>query len=972
MTSIHGFECIKEQEISEFNTHASLFRHIKTGAELLSLVNDDENKVFGITFRTPPMDSTGLPHILEHSVLCGSRKYPVKEPFVELLKGSLQTFLNAMTYPDKTCYPVASQNVKDFYNLVDVYMDAVFYPRITRYIFQQEGWHYEIESEDDSLIYKGVVFNEMKGAYSSPDTLLGEYSLQSLFPDNAYGFDAGGDPKQIPILAYDQFKAYHSKYYHPSNARIYFYGDDDPSHRLTLIDDYLKEFEKIDIDSSISMQQPFKQVKRFIRPFPSGGDKEDKAKGFITVNWSICETIDIELNLALHILEFILLGMPGSPLRKALIESNLGEDLAGQGLGSEIRQIYFSTGLKGIDLDNADRIQNLILRTLTNLAKDGIDPYTIEAAFNSIEFSLRENNTGNYPRGLLIMLRAMTTWLYEYDPLAFVAFEAPLSAIKERYASNPSFFEDLIQKYLVNNPHRTVLILKPDPDLAKKEQDAESERLKKAKGEMTKKDIREIIQNVETLKKVQEIPDPPEALATIPMLTLSDLDKKEKTIPISIQELKQTQILYHNLFTNGIAYMDIGFDLHALPQKYLSYAHLFGRALLEMGTDKEDYVVLTQRISRKTGGIFPIAQTSVVKESETAAAWLFLRGKAMMAQTGDMLDIIKDVLLNVQLDNQERFRQMVMEEKARQERRLVPGGHQLVNLRLRAHFSEADWAAEQIGGISYLFFLRNLAKAVDTQWAQVRHDLQDIYRILINRNNMLINMTLDEKGWSSFYPQIIEFLDAINVFESHFEEWTPFQTPGFEGMTIPVQVNYVGKGVNLYPSGYRFHGSAHVITRFLRNSWLWDRVRVQGGAYGAFCLFDRLSGTITFVSYRDPNLLNTIDVFDQSARYLKDLELNDDERTKSIVGAIGDLDRYRLPDAKGYTSMIHFLSKESDENRQRIREEILSTTASDFKVFADFMDSIKNDGLIKVLGSQNAIQDTMAKRPNWLNVLKVL
>ncbi len=420
----HGFKKVGERRIHELKTEAALFRHVKTGTELLSLSNDDENKVFGITFRTPAGDSTGLPHILEHSVLCGSRKYPVKEPFVELLKGSLQTFLNAMTYPDKTCYPLASQNVQDFYNLIDVYLDAVFYPRLTPMILQQEGWHLELEKAEDPLIYKGIVFNEMKGVYSSPDSLLSEHSQQSLFPDNTYGFDSGGNPKEIPNLTFKKFKAFHKKHYHPSNARIYFYGDDDPEKRLHLVDDYLKDFERLDIDSTIELQQPFERPRELTRSYPAG--EGEGSKGMVTLNWLLNEGTDGEANLAFHVLEYILLGMPGSPLRKALIDSNLGEDLAGGGLSSELRQMYFSTGLKGIEMKETGKMVHLIQETLFRLAKEGIDPDTVEAALNTIEFSLRENNTGAYPRGLGQMLRALNSWLYDKDPLTLIAFETLL------------------------------------------------------------------------------------------------------------------------------------------------------------------------------------------------------------------------------------------------------------------------------------------------------------------------------------------------------------------------------------------------------------------------------------------------------------------------------------------------------------------------------------------------------------------
>lgn len=971
MSDTHGFEKIKEQEIPELNTRAELFRHRKTGAELLSLINDDENKVFGITFRTPPRDSTGVPHILEHSVLCGSRKYPVKEPFVELLKGSLQTFLNAMTYPDKTCYPVASQNVKDFYNLVDVYLDAVFYPRISPTIFKQEGWHYELEDKGKPLIYKGVVFNEMKGAYSSPDNLLYDYSFQSLFPDNAYSHDSGGDPKEIPKLTYEQFRDFHRQYYHPSNSRIYFYGDDDPGERLRIAEEYLQDFDRLEVDSEIKLQAYFDQPRRFIRAF-AAGEGEAGTKGMMTLNWLLHESTDEVTDLALSVLEYILLGMTGSPLRKALIESGLGEDLAGAGLGSESRQIYFSTGLKGIDLDNVDRIQNLIMQTLTNLTIKGIDPNTVEAALNRIEFTLRENNTGSYPRGLLLMLRALTTWLYGGDPLALVAFEDPLAKAKAEYTRDRRYFEALIERFFLNNSHRTTVILRPEPDLAVREREAEKKILEQARAGMDEGRIEDIVGQSRELKKIQETPDPPEALASIPLLSLDDLEKKNKTIPIDITGEQATPLFFHDLFTNGIVYLDLALDLHGLPQKQIPYTRLLGRALLEMGTETEDYVRLSQRINRKTGGIGPAYFTSMVKGGDGGETRLILRAKAMASQVRDMLDILRDILLTVKLDNRARFRQILLEAKAREEQKLVPSGHQVVSLRLKAHFSEADWFSEQISGLSYLFFLRDLVKRIDSDWPAVLGDLEETRRILVNRRSMILNLTCDEKTRASLGPAAGEFIGAMPADPPDRVEWVPGELPLFEGLTIPAQVNYVGKGLNLYETGYRFHGSINVITRFLRNAYLWDRVRVQGGAYGAFCNFDRLSGSLTLVSYRDPNLLRTLDVFDQAARFLRELELHEDELTKAIIGAIGTLDQYRLPDAKGYTSLARHLTRVSDEDRQQVRDEILGTTQKDFKALAEVLENIHNKGIVKVLGAETAIREVEQERPSWLKVLKVL
>ena len=972
MTKIHGFELLQEQEIKEIRAVAKLFRHGKTGAELLSLTTNDENKVFGITFRTPPSDSTGVAHILEHSVLCGSRKYPVKEPFVELLKGSLQTFLNAFTYPDKTCYPVASQNLQDFYNLIDVYLDAVFYPRITPAIFQQEGWHFEKEKTDIPLSYKGVVFNEMKGAYSSPDSLLSEYSLQSLFPDNAYGFDSGGNPKKIPNLTYEQFHAFHEKYYHPSNARIYFYGDDDPDERLKLLNECLNEFEPLQMDSKIQLQPSFTKPKRLTRLFMAGDENKDDPKGMVTVNWLLGETTDIETNFSLGILEYILLGMPGSPLRKALIESGLGEDLAGGGLEDELRQITFSTGLKGVRNDHVDKVEPLILKTLGDLARSGIDPKTKDAALNTIEFRLRENNTGSFPRGLMLMLRSLTTWLYDSNPLALLAFEKPLEKIRAKALSEHFFFEKMIDRMLLSNPHRTTLILEPDRSLGEREDADEKARLNKIEAAMKQDDLERVIENAKELKKSQEAPDSPEALAAIPVLRLNDLDKKNRSIPLAVSEEAESKLFLHDLFTNGIAYVDLGLDLHGLPFKYLPYVPLFGRALTEIGTEKEDFVALTQRISSRTGGVSAHPFSSNKKDSQESTTWLFVSGKAMYTQVDDLMDIFRDILLTVKLDNRERFRQMVMEEKARMEQKMIPSGHQMVNIRLKSHFSESHLVSEQMGGISYLFFLRELARSIEKDWPGVLSTLQEIHRILVNRKTMLSNITVDQSGWTRLQPLLNGFLKTLPETSISESDWSLERTPISEGLTIPSQINYVGKGANIYNTPYRFNGSALVITRYIRNGWLWDQVRVQGGAYGAFCMLDRLSGVLTFISYRDPNLLKTVETFDRTAQFLREITLTREELTKSIIGAIGDMDSYMLPDAKGFASMVRLLIGHTDDNRQQMREEILATTEEEFRAMAPALEEVKENGIIKVLGSPTAINEAEKEKPGWLKTVKVI
>ncbi|MCX5850493.1 MAG: insulinase family protein, partial [Deltaproteobacteria bacterium] len=761
MTTIyHGFELVRTSEISEIQSEARLYRHLKTGAGLLSVVSNDENKVFGITFRTPPGDSTGVAHILEHSVLCGSRKYPVKEPFVEILKGSLQTFLNAFTYPDKTCYPVASQNLKDFYNLVDVYLDAVLYPRIPVHIFQQEGWHYEMERPGGPLAYKGVVFNEMKGSYSSPERLLAEYSQQSLFPETTYGLDSGGDPKKIPDLTYEKFIEFHRRYYHPSNARIFFAGNDDPDERLRLVNDYLKDFERIAVDSMVPLQPRFGSPRRHTYDYPAGKE-ESSRKGMVTVNWMCAEAGDIETNMALHILGYVLLGTPGSPLRKALIDSGLGEDITGAGLEDEIRQLYFSAGLRGIEVERAGDVEKLIIDTLRTLSRDGIDPGAVEAAINTIEFSLRENNTGSYPRGLIFMLRALTTWLYDGDPVAPLAFEASLASMKRRIAADSRFFETLIERYFLDNTHRTTVLLTPDPERGERDEGEEKARLAGVRDGLDGDSLDRLYRTAETLRQIQETPDSPEALATIPVLALSDIDRKNSRIPLDCLSHRGASILYHDIPTSGIVYLDVGVNLHALSRQAVPYLPLFSRALLEMGTEREDFVKLSQRIDQKTGGIFPSLFTALPKGRHTAEARMFLRGKAMNDRVGDLCDIIREVLTTVRLDNRERFMQMALEEKARHEQSVVPGGHHMVNARLRAHFSEAGWLGEEMNGVSYLFFLRNLVKAVESDWNGVLATLREMQAALVRREGLLLNLTVDEKEYPGVEPTLHELIEGM-------------------------------------------------------------------------------------------------------------------------------------------------------------------------------------------------------------------
>jgi hypothetical protein len=972
MTITNGFELMREQVVPELNTRARFWRHVQTGAQLLSMENDDENKCFGVTFRTPPTDSTGIAHIMEHAVLAGSRKYPLKEPFIHMIKGSLKTFLNAMTYPDHTAYPLASTNLQDFYNLIDVYLDAVFYPQITPHHLQQEGWHYELNQLDEPLTFKGVVFNEMKGAYSSPDALLYRYSKQTLFPDNTYGHDSGGDPKAIPDLTYEQFRQFHATYYHPSNALLYFYGDDEPSERLRILDGYLRDFQAMPTNGQVALQFPFDEPKRFTFPYGVDPGADASKKSMAQVNWLLPENSDPALIMGLDLLSDALVGTQASPLRKALVDSGLGDDVTGGGLGVGLRQMTFAVGLKGIQQQDAGRVEQLILDTLERLTIEGIDPDTVEAALNTTEFALRENNTGSFPRGLSLMFRGLTTWVYGGDPLAPLAYEGLLASLKDNLSSDPHYLQTLIRTYLLNNPHRTTVLLVPDVEHNQRLVEAEKSRLAAARSQMSEQELQAIIENTAEIKRRQETPDDPAAIASLPTLKLGDLEKNVKTIPLESSVSQGSQLIYHDLFTNGVVYLDLGLNMQGLPQAFLPYVSLFARALVEMGTEREDYVKLAQRIGRKTGGIYPSTLVSSLRNQDEGIAWFMVRGKATMPQAAEMLAILRDILLTVKLDNQERFRQIVQKVRSRNEASLAPSGSGVVAGRLRSSFNQADWAAEEMSGVNYLFFLRQLEKRIDTDWPSVVANLEAVRSHLVTRNHLLANITLDAANWRLFEPPLQSFLSELPTTPSTPDRWTPSYNLAHEGLTIPAQVNYVGKGANLYALGYTYHGSVNVITNYMRTGWLWDKVRLQGGAYGASCGFSKQSGVFTFTSYRDPNLLGTLDVYDQSAQVLQKADLSQAELTQNIIGAIGALDAYQLPDAKGYTSMLHHLLGESDASRQQIRDQILGTTIEHFHHFAEVLSEVGKQGRVVVMGSPAAIEGANASKGGWLKVQKVM
>ncbi|WP_297892800.1 insulinase family protein [uncultured Desulfovibrio sp.] len=961
----HGFTLLTEQHLHEVDGTARLWRHEATGAQLLSINNSDENKCFGVNFRTPPADSTGVAHILEHSVLCGSDKYPVKEPFVELMKGSLQTFLNAFTFPDKTCYPIASCNLRDFYNLIDVYIDAVFHPRIDEDIFRQEGWHVEAETPDGPWSYKGVVYNEMKGVYSSPDSVLAEQSQQALFPDTLYSLDSGGNPENIPDLTYEAFYDFHSRYYHPSNARFFFWGDDPEDERLRLTAAALEGYTARPVNSDVPLQ-PRLETPRQIEVAYAASKGEKRA--LFTVNWLLGERGDVHQALLMEMLEHILEGLPGSPLRKALIASGLGEDTTGCGLETDLRQMYYSTGLKGVAPRDVQQAELLIFDTLAQLADEGIPRSAVEAAVNSVEFAYRENNSGRFPRGLSAMVQSLTTWLYDGDPLAPLAWEAPLNALKARIEAGEPVFEQAIKDWFLNNEHRATVVLLPDTKLGKAREDAEKARVDAVQAAADAEARARMVEETTRLMEAQSAPDSPEALATIPALGIEDLPRENALLPRAVAELPET-FLTHELPTQGIAYATLLLPLANVPDRLVPLLPLFARSLTETGTAKRDFTELGALMAAKTGGLGAETLVGLVRGSRKTFGYLGVSGKAVYDKLPDLFALTREILLEPLTDAdvlRERLGQMLLEGKARLEHGLQSAGHAAVSARLRARFNGASAIAERTSGLSYLESVRGLLERMDTDPQSVLNDLEELRSRIIARPGAVMDCTAEAQGLALVETEARQLLRSLSPARAgaatDFGN-APLELPKGEAFIAPAQINYVGKAANIYDQGYVYHGSASVILRSLRMGYLWERVRVRGGAYGAFCNLDRLGGTLVCASYRDPNVDDTLAAFDGMAEYLRTFSPDKAQLTQAIVGAVGDLDSYLLPDAKGAQSLSRWLTDDTDAARALMREEILSTTEKHFREFAEVLAEVARNGATCVLGGPKT--EAAAKEHSW-------
>ena len=953
---LNGFRVKNFSEVEEIGAKTYEFEHIKTGAKLFYVDTNDDNKVFYIGFRTPPKDDTGVAHIVEHSVLCGSKKYPLKEPFVELVKGSLNTFLNAMTYPDKTVYPVASRNAKDFRNLQDVYLDAVFNPNMltTPEILMQEGWHYEIANVDAPLTYSGVVYNEMKGALSSAEDILGDKLLRETFPQNCYGYQSGGDPEAIPSLTQEDFAAFHQKFYHPSNSYIYLYGDVDIAEQLSYLDrEYLSKFDRIEVDSAIDFHPAFDQMKRVAEVYPIGEDEADAEKSFLSLNLVVGDTLDTQTSLALEVLTHALFSSPAAPVRKALIDSGLGKDVDA-GLEDDLRQPTFTITMTGSEIDRVEKFYSLLNAELQKLVDGGIDKTLLQASINLMEFRLREADFGLAPKGLIYGLRLLKTWLYGGDPNAYLRYEDDLAAIK--HGLDERYFENIIKKYFLDNPHKVLMTLAPDKTFAKKRDDAQAARLAEIKANLTPAQVEEIISTTQRLKLRQQAPDSPDALKTIPILKREDLRKEAEHLPLQFRDLDGTKILFSNVDTHGIIYLTFYFDALKVPQDKLFHAYLLTSLLGNIDTKQRTYEELAILTNLNIGGFGSTLRADSEKDlPHSFAPRLRVHVKALKSKLTEMTDIIAEILNDTTFINKKRIRELIEQDQIGFELNLQNMAPTIISAQIVSYQTKAG-AYNAAAYLPYNKFLKDLLDDFDNKFDDLVDDLFDVRDRLINRNGLIVSVTATDKLYKEFTPHLDKLLKSLTVDEFKLENYSFPCKPRNEGLYSQSRVQYVGKGANFIELGHEYNGALNVLETILRYEYFWTKIRVQGGAYGAFAGFNR-NGALFFGSYRDPNLSKTLETFDTTADFLKGFDVSEREMDKYIIGTLSKTDKPLTPSIKGQLAADFCLRNITYADRQKSRDQILATRQEDIRGLSKLVADCMNQKFLCVFGNEDVIKE---------------
>lgn len=949
-----GFRIDRIERIDEINGTAYEMEHEKSGARLIYIDSPDTNKVFNIAFRTTPQDSTGVAHIMEHSVLCGSRKFPLKEPFVELVKGSLNTFLNAMTYPDKTMYPVASKNDKDFHNLMDVYLDAVFYPRAANdpEIMMQEGWHYELDSVEDELTYKGVVFNEMKGVYSSPDSVLERELMHSLFPNTTYGVDSGGNPDTITDLTYDNFKAFYNVHYHPSNSYIFLYGTMDIEEQLRFInDEYLSHFDRIEIDTDVTEQAPFKEGKVITYPYSVGSDESIDNRTLHAFSY-VLPSLTAEQSLAFEVLTHALLTSPAAPLKQALVKSGIGSDVSGYYLDS-IRQPIWVVQASGSNIDKQSQLQMIVESTLCELCNDGIDKELLEASLNSIEFALRESDFGGRPIGLAYIIRMMDNWLYGKDPLELLHYEKALVNI--RNGLQGTYFEDLIRHSILDNNHKVLISLYPEQGLQDKKDAEVKAQLAEIKASMTQAELEAIVEQTKRLKLRQETPDSEDALVSIPLLELSDLSPEVEDVERRESLIGNTKLHFVPTFTKGINYVAYYFKLDCLTEDELFYADILSDIIGRVDTSKHTYEDLAKLINLNLGGLSSdITGISKVGKRDDFVPLMVVRSKALHAKLPELCHIVNEVIQDAQYTDVTRLTELVQEGKAIWDNELFRRGNTIVSQRVMAKVSKVGKFRDD-GNLGYYQKISELATN-PAALPLLPEKLVDVARKIFRSNNVEILFVGEEQELALFTKLMEPLVSGWNADVLPNNKLIIEHTNSNDGIITAGKVQYVAQGGNFIDHGFSHVGAMSVLETILRYEYLWIRIRVQGGAYGAFANFYD-DGNMIFCSYRDPNLVETFNVYKELPKYLRQFTLTDREMRKYIIGTMSGLDVPMTPALRGPRAMGLYFSGATIEDKIAFRKQVIACRPEDIVALADVVEPVLKDHHICSMGNEQKIKE---------------
>ncbi len=949
-----GFRLDRIERIDEINGTAYEMKHEKSGARLIYIDSPDSNKVFNIAFRTTPHNSTGVAHIMEHSVLCGSRKFPLKEPFVELVKGSLNTFLNAMTYPDKTMYPVASKNDKDFHNLMDVYLDAVFYPRVREdaEIVMQEGWHYELENADDELTYKGVVFNEMKGVYSSPDSVLERQMMRELFPDTTYGVDSGGDPDYITDLTYEEFQEFYRVHYHPSNSYIFLYGDMNIEEQLAFLnDEYLSHFDAIDVHTEVALQAPFTEGKVVSYPYSVGSEEPTDNRTLHSFAY-VLPDVTPEHSLAFEVLTHALLTSPAAPLKQALVKAGIGSDISGYYLDS-IRQPMWTVQATGSNLDKQADLQRIVESTLQELCDKGLDKELLEASLNSIEFALRESDFGGRPIGLAYIIRMMDNWLYDNDPLELLHYEEALTNIRKGLAG--TYFEDLIRHSILNNNHKVLVSIYPERGLQERKDAEVKEHLANVKANMTSEEIEAIVEQTKRLKIRQETPDSDEALASIPLLELSDLNPNIEAVERRESKIGNTTVHFVPTFTKGINYVGLYFKLNCLTEEELFYADILSDILGRIDTSERGYEALAKDINMNLGGLSSdITAISKDGKRDEFTPLMIVRAKALHSKLPDLCRLINEVVKKADYSDDQRLTELVQESKAIWDNEAFRRGNSIVSQRVMAQVSAVGKFRDN-GNLGYYQKISELASN-PAALPLLPEKLAEVARKIFRANNVDIMFVGEEGELEAFENLMKPFVETWDTTELSNDVLQITRLSGNDGIVTAGKVQYVAQGGNFIDHGFKHVGPMSVLETILRYEYLWIRIRVQGGAYGAFANFYD-DGNMIFCSYRDPNLLETLNVYKELPQYLRDFTLTDREMRKYIVGTMSSLDLPMTPALRGPRAMGMYFSGAKLEDKVEFRKQVIACKPEDIVALADVVEPVLNDNHICTMGNEQKIKD---------------